>query len=134
MERRGEEEYLGKEVSIKEFVDKEQKTPGVQECRSSRVQESGVQESRSREFRSPGVKESGVQELRSSRVQEFRSSRVQEFRSQESKSSGVQEFRRPGVVGKEYIDRECGVQGQVLVNKVFQEPRRAESQEFRNRG
>ena len=43
LERRGEEEYLGKEVSIKEFVDKEQKTQGVQESRSSRVQESGVQ-------------------------------------------------------------------------------------------
>ena len=64
-----------------------------------------------KEFRS-----SGVQELKSSGVQEFRSSGVQE-----SKSSGVQEFRRPGVVGKEYIDREWGVQGQVLVNKVFQE-------------
>ena len=65
----------------------------------------------------------------SSGVHEFRSSGGQEF-----KSSGVQEFRRPGVVDKECIDREFGVQGQVLVNKVFQEPRRAESQEFRNRG
>ena len=73
-----------------------------------------------KEFRS-----SGSQEFKSSRVQDFRSSGVKEFRS-----SGVQ---RPEVVGKDYIDRECGVQGQVLVNKVFQEHRRAESQEFRNR-
>ena len=50
LERKGEGEYLGKEVSIKEFGDKEQKTPGVQEFRSSGVQEfrsSGVQETRS---------------------------------------------------------------------------------------
>ena len=49
LERKGEGEYLGKEVSIMELGDKEQKTPGVQEFRSSGVQE----------FKSLGVQEAG---------------------------------------------------------------------------
>ena len=77
LERKGEGEYLGKEVSIMELGDKEQKTPGVQEFRSS-----GVQESRS----------SGVQEFRSSGVEEFRSSGVQEVRTREVRRPGGQNF------------------------------------------
>ena len=80
LERKGEGEYLGKEDSIMELGDKEQKTSGIQEFRSSGVQE---------------FRRSGVQEFRSSGVQEFKSSGVREFRSsgvQEAKSSGYQEL------------------------------------------
>ena len=73
------------------------------------------------------MKEAGAEEFKISGVREFKSSGFMRPRAQES---GVQ---RSVSVVEEYIDGECGVQGQVLVNKVFQEHRRAESQEFRNR-
>jgi hypothetical protein len=98
------------------------RSSGVQEFRSSGVQESGVQES--------GVQESGVQEFRSSGVQEFRSSGVQEFRSsgvQEFRSSGVQEFRGSGV--QEFRSQESGVAG-VRSCRSQEECRRARSPAF----